>query len=228
MTLEAKNLARALSIRGEVRVLVADVSLQVGPGDILGVTGPSGCGKSTLLRLIMGLDARSAGSVALDGKPILPADLPGFRAVVAMLAQAPGRPAGTARDLAAELAIDPTPSLDPLGLAPELLDVPWTKLSGGEARRLRLAFLVATEPRYLVLDEPSSGLDAANGRRLAQFLLDQASAGRGVLVVSHDELLLARCASRMQILYEGEIQGEGTPDELIPAACAEAGRGGDQ
>lgn len=231
MTLEASNLARALSIRGEVRVLVGDVSLRVAPGEVIGITGPSGCGKSTLLRLLMGLDAKSAGTVSLDGAEVAPSDLPEFRRKVAMLAQDVSTPAGTPRTTFDPDRTDGAPpdgeletNLTALGLTSSALDTPWEKLSGGEARRVRLALLAAASPRFLVLDEPSSGLDGDNVVRLAAFIRAQAAAGLGILVVSHDELLLARCASRLQILYEGTVQGEGTPEEIIPAACAEVRR----
>ena len=181
MTLEARHLSRALSIKGEVRVLINDVSLTLEAGEVLGLTGPSGSGKSTLLRVLMGLDARSAGEVLLDGEPVRAEALPTFRRVVAMLSQTPALPEGTPSLTAQDLGLELDDHLEPLGLASSDLDTPWNKLSGGEARRVRLALLVATGPRFLILDEPSSGLDTGHVAMLAAFLRSQSAAGRGIL-----------------------------------------------
>lgn len=222
MTLEAASLARALSIRGEVKVLLHDVSVRVEPGHVLGVTGPSGCGKSTLLRLIMGLDARSAGEIRLDGQLVTPEDLPEFRRRVAMVPQRLGLPDETPGallegDAAAEY-------LAALGLDAAVASQPWSSLSGGEARRARIAVACATSAEYLVLDEPSEGLDGPARKKLAEVVRAQAAAGRGILIVSHDEVFLARTADDLVVLYDGEVQGEGRPRDLIPAAFAEAER----
>ena len=216
MTLQARSLCRALSLRGEIRVLVDDVSLVVESGSVLGVTGPSGSGKSTLLRVIMGLDARSSGEVLLDEQVVSINDLPRFRRHVAMVPQRLGLPEGPVETSFGEA--DPRPLLRDLGLPEEVLGRSWTSLSGGEARRARVAAACSFSPGYLVLDEPSEGLDAQSVVQLGAFLRARAGEGVGVLLVSHDEDLLARTAHHLLVLYEGAIHGEGSAAQLLPAA----------
>jgi ABC-type multidrug transport system ATPase subunit len=222
MSLDATSIARAISISGEVKVLVHDVSLRVEPGGVVGVTGPSGCGKSTLLRVVMGLDARSAGEVRIDGEVVMSSALPEFRRRVAMVPQRLGLPDGTPGDVPTVASTGPW--FEALGLDSEVISQTWTSLSGGEARRARIAMACAGEPDYLVLDEPTEGLDAASANRLAELVRAQATLGRGVLLVSHDEVFLARTADHVLVIYDGEVHGEGSPRDLIPAAVCEAER----
>jgi len=195
---------------------VDDVSFSVEPGTVLGVTGPSGSGKSSLLRVMMGLDARSSGDVLLDDQVVCADQLPEFRRQVAMVPQRLGLPED--RVEASFGGADPRPLLTGLGLSEEVSGRPWSSLSGGEARRARVAAACSFSPRYLVLDEPSEGLDTQAVARLSAFLRSQSKQGVGVLLVSHDEDLLARAADHLLVLYEGAIHGEGSAAELLPAA----------
>lgn len=224
MSLEATSIARALSIRGEVKVLVHGVSLRVEPGRIVGVTGPSGCGKSTLLRVVMGLDARSAGEIRIDGEAVMASTLPGFRRRVAMVPQRLGLPEGTPGD--DPVGAGASELFKALGLDPATMSQTWASLSGGEARRARIALACAGEPDYLIFDEPTEGLDAASAKRLADLVRQQAASGRGLILVSHDEVFLARTVDHLLVMYDGEVQGEGSPRDLIPAALLEAERDG--
>lgn len=224
MSLEATSIARALSIAGEVTVLAHDVSLRVDPGRVVGVTGPSGCGKSTVLRVVMGLDARSSGEVRLDGEVVTPSSLPEFRRRVAMVPQRLGLPDQTLGDSALPAGVSRW--LEAVGLDPSVRSQTWSSLSGGEARRARIAIACAGEPDYLIFDEPTEGLDAVAARRLADLVRSQAASGRGLLLVSHDEVFLARTADHLVVMYDGEVQGEGAPQDLIPAAFEEAGLDG--
>ena len=104
--------------------------------------------------------------------------------------------------------------------------MPYFEFCAGEARRARSAIACAGEPDYLVFDEPTEGLDGVAARRLADLVRSQAASGRGLLLVSHDEVFLARTADHLVVMYDGEVQGEGAPRDLIPAAFEESGRDG--
>ena len=211
-----------------------DVTVTLEPGRIVGVTGPSGSGKSTLLRVLLGLDLRSAGEIRFDGATVGDADWPTVRRAAPMVRQDPGAPPTSAMDLLSDAmawnASAPTGAgadafrrhLHDLGLDAAHADRPGPELSGGESRRLRTALAAALSPRFLVLDEPSACLDAATSRRLASWLRVRADDGVGVLLASHDEALLARCAHHLIVLYDGVMHAEGAPAEIIPGAVAAA------
>ena len=236
MVLEIQDIGLTVLLRGSERTLLEPLSLVIRPGEVLGVMGPSGAGKSTLLRLVVGLESRSGGRVVLDGCLVQSAGLPGFRSHVMLVPQDVHPGEGTPADFLDRIrrydtrkASWPERSaflgeLAALGLEAETLLRPWEQLSGGEQRRMLLALVLALEPDYLLLDEAASGLDTQAEDRLVARLLRAREEGRGLLLVSHSEMFMARLADRMVVLFDGAAQAEGTVRELIPAAWAESGR----
>lgn len=202
-----------------------DVSLGVQAGDALGVAGCSGAGKSTLLGCMSGWIIPNAGSVEADGVS-LDASADGrraFRKLVGCVHQLPEEQL-FARTVSEDVAFGPRN----LGLTDDQVDerVAWAleavgldvegfgernpfALSGGEARRVAIAGILALQPRYLLLDEPTAGLDPRERRRLLRFIAQLADEGMGVVIVSHDIEALAQHCSRALLLADGRVISSG-------------------
>ncbi|OIJ99345.1 ABC transporter ATP-binding protein [Streptomyces sp. MUSC 14] len=201
------------------------VSLEIGAGEAVAVMGPSGCGKSTLLNMIAGLDRPSGGSVHVHGEDLgrinetglalfrrrrigmifqffnLIDDLPAIDNV-ALAAQLTGTPARQARRRALEL-------LDELGIADRKNVYP-AALSGGERQRVAVARALMNRPALLLADEPTGALDSHAGEQVMDLLLDLNELGQTLLLVTHDQRLATRCASRLVTMADGRITGERT------------------
>jgi energy-coupling factor transport system ATP-binding protein len=215
---------------------LADVSFSVEPGELLIVLGPTGSGKTTLLRAASGLLAPSAGSVEADGISV--AGPGSIRGVVGMLFQRPESqffalsveedcafgPRNLGRS-AADARADALEALRQVGLDPGVFGPrePWT-LSGGEARRAALAGILAMQPRYLLLDEPTAGLDVA-GRESVAAVIEEVRRRAGVIVVTHDPDAILGSADGVLVLRGGVPAFHGSVDEFIsalPVLSAEA------
>ena len=199
MSLEAKNLSFRYR-RGQPPVLQA-VNLTVHPGERVGLRGPSGRGKTTLCKLLAGYERPGNGQVLLDGRP-----LAGFRGCcpVQLIGQHP------------EAAVDPLlrlgdtlyeagpveeEVLEALHIAPAWLDRYPTELSGGELQRFCIARALRPETRFLLCDEITAMLALVTQAQIWEFLLDVASRrDLGLLIVSHQSLLLEKLCTRIEQL----------------------------
>ncbi|WP_104815512.1 ABC transporter ATP-binding protein [Kitasatospora sp. MMS16-BH015] len=201
------------------------VSLEIRAGEAVAVMGPSGSGKSTLLNMVAGLDRPSSGSVRVQGEELgrlkekelalfrrrrigmifqffnLIDDLPALDNV-ALAAQLTGTPAAQARRRALEL-------LDELGIADRRDGYPAT-LSGGERQRVAVARALMNRPALLLADEPTGALDSRAGEQVMDLLIDLNQIGQTLLIVTHDERLAQRCASRVLDFADGRIARERT------------------
>jgi branched-chain amino acid transport system ATP-binding protein len=203
-----------------------DVSLELRPGEVLGLIGPNGAGKSTLVNVISGFDRPSSGHVMLEERDVTrwSAHRRGrhglsrtfqhshaFRGltvrenveVSALGVGASGREATRRAD---EL-------LGLLGLA-EYADRPASDLAHGDERRLGVARALATEPRYVLLDEPAAGLPEAEVPRFATAVTAVRDRGAGVLLVDHNVALVLEVCERIHVLDQGATLAEGSPDEI--------------
>ncbi|WP_165368612.1 ATP-binding cassette domain-containing protein [Serinicoccus sediminis] len=192
--------------RGRGTLVRSGVTLQVTPDRTTGLMAPSGAGKTTLLRTLALLHAPSAGQVRLDGRPVRGTGYavpPAVRRRVAFVPQDPrqgvdprwtvGRSLLEPARLAGRPADDTTVArlLDRVGLAPELASRRPDEVSGGQLQRVVLARALALDADYLLLDEPTSMVDAATARAVVRAVHEhQHTTGCGVLVASHDEELL--------------------------------------
>jgi iron complex transport system ATP-binding protein len=232
--LEAKGVGVWLGGR---RVLT-DVSLTVSPGEIVAVIGANGAGKSTLLKALAGLIAPGAGAVTIGERALAGLDRRALGQTIAYLPQdrtvhwpltvrrlvALGRlpfraaiagPSADDRDAVA----DAMAAMDVTAFA----DRSVTELSGGERARVLLARALAQRPRFLVADEPTTGLDPAHGLTLFAQFVRMAALQRAVIVALHDLSLAARYCHRVLLLKDGAALAEGTPrDVLTPERLAQA------
>jgi branched-chain amino acid transport system ATP-binding protein len=217
---------------------VRDVSLTVPPGELRAVIGPNGAGKSTLFALIGGQLPADRGTVALDGTRVerLPAHRRGigvvfqsariFHGMTAFENVMVGAHAITrAGFLAAALRLPrhhrderrirdkALTCLDRVGLA-DWADRPAEELPLGQQRSLQLARALCGEPRLLLLDEPASGLRAAEREHLAGLITRLRAEGLTILLVEHDVGFVMRLADRITVLDLGRVIADGTPAEV--------------
>lgn len=206
---------RGLTIGAGPQTLLHQVGVSLAAGELMGLVGPSGAGKSLLLRaMVGGVRAKPgivAGSVqAPQGPPVclvqhVGPPLPG---VVAWMPQGGGLdPTWRVGRQLRRLGADPRAALEGVGLAEPLqVAAQWPhQLSGGTLRRVGLAVALSTGARFLLVDEPTTGLDPVAARGVLALLRDQARGGRGVLVVSHDTPLLAAFSDSIWGLEGGAL-----------------------
>jgi len=226
MNLEACNIT-ALAAG---KPIVNAASLRVASGELVGLIGPNGAGKSTLLKAMLGLRAKDAGEILLDGQDFLamPASqraravafLPQDRHVewrlparhIVMLGRYPHRARFGAPSPDDRAAV--ARALDAVD-GHSFIDRPVTVLSGGERTRVLLARALAVEAPILLADEPIAALDPYHQLHVMEILRDRAHAGGAVLVVIHDLALASRFMDRIVLMHEGSIAAEGKPADVL-------------
>ena len=203
--------------------VLRDVSLELHPGEVLGIRGASGCGKTTLMRVLAGTLAPRDGSVAVDGRTLPAKPTAEMRrahaAQVTLVQQLPEQQlfAATVYDEVAfgprnlgvcdaELDARVDEALAAVGLDAQAIGntSPFAH-SGGERRRIAIADMLAMQAPYLLLDEPTAGLDPRGRAQLMARLRACAQAGTGIVVVSHDERALADLCDRVLTLEGGRL-----------------------
>ena len=200
------------------------VSLDVAPGSILAIMGGNGAGKSTLLRVACGISKPYRGTVRVFGRKLKDWKAGSlFDGCLALLPQDPQNlfvKKTVREDLAEMLASSRLPEadralriehvIDVTGIG-SLLDKHPFDLSGGEQQRAALAKVLLTEPKILLLDEPTKGIDAFFKRQLASVLDDLKQEGVAIVMVSHDIEFCARYADAVAMMFDGEIIAQSTP-----------------
>jgi lipopolysaccharide export system ATP-binding protein len=209
------------------RPVLRDVSISVQRGEAVGLLGPNGAGKTTCFYIITGLIAADTGQVVLDGHDVtqlpmyrrarlgigyLPQEASIFRGLtveqnirVVLEVAEPSRVTREAKleELLSEFSIE------------HLRGVSATALSGGERRRCEIARSLASDPNYILLDEPLAGIDpiaVADIRNLVSHLKDR---GIGVLITDHNVREALDIVDRAYILHEGSVLREGSPSEVV-------------
>ena len=205
---------------GELQVL-KDISISIGPGEMVGVVGASGAGKSTLLHILGALDRPTSGRVLFEGRDLASMDdnslagirnarigfvfqfhhlLPEFSAIENVIF--PGIIAGRPFDLVESEA---RALLEELGLSKRLHHRPG-QLSGGEQQRVAVGRALIQNPGVVLADEPTGNLDTATGNDLFDLFAEQnRKRGASFVIVTHNEMLSARC-HRVIEMADGKIK----------------------
>jgi lipopolysaccharide export system ATP-binding protein len=230
--LQARHLKKAYGSRK----VVHDVSVQVGKGEVVGLLGPNGAGKTTSFYMIVGLVRADGGQILIDGEDVtrmpihkrsrmglsyLPQEASIFRklsvadnvrAILELQTDAQGRALSNAEvekrltELLGDLRVD------------HLRDSPSLALSGGERRRVEIARALATDPRFILLDEPFAGIDPIAVIEIQRIIAFLKQRGIGVLITDHNVRETLGICDHAYIISEGRVLAEGTPDEIVANA----------
>jgi lipopolysaccharide export system ATP-binding protein len=218
------------------RKVVKDVSLAVQSGEVVGLLGPNGAGKTTSFYMIVGLVRADAGQISIDGQAVermpihrrarlglsyLPQEASIFRkltveqnvrAVLELQVDEAGKPLGEAEirqrtdSLLQELRVE------------HLRDSPAPALSGGERRRVEIARALATQPRFILLDEPFAGIDPIAVIEIQRIIGFLKARGIGVLITDHNVRETLGICDHAYIISEGRVLAMGTPSEIVSNA----------
>lgn len=209
------------------RQVVKDVTLNIKSGEVVGLLGPNGAGKTTSFYMIVGLIAADSGSIELDGQELkhlpihirakmglgyLPQEASIFRKmtvaenIVAIL-QINNQDKKVIQEKLEKLLLD-------LNIA-HLRDNAALSLSGGERRRVEIARVLATEPRFILLDEPFAGVDPIAVIDIQTIIAFLKSRGIGVLITDHNVRETLKICDRAYIISEGQVLAHGLPDDLV-------------
>ena len=230
--LQARHLKKAYGSRK----VVHDVSVQVDKGEVVGLLGPNGAGKTTSFYMIVGLVRADGGQILIDGEDVtrmpihkrsrmglsyLPQEASIFRklsvadnvrAILELQTDAQGRALSNAEvekrltELLGDLRVD------------HLRDSPSLALSGGERRRVEIARALATDPRFILLDEPFAGIDPIAVIEIQRIIAFLKQRGIGVLITDHNVRETLGICDHAYIISEGRVLAQGTPDEIVANA----------
>jgi lipopolysaccharide export system ATP-binding protein len=212
------------------RPVLRDVNVSVQRGEVVGLLGPNGAGKTTCFYIITGLIAADTGQVTLDGEDIT--GLPMYRRARRGIGYLP-QEASIFRGLTVEQNIrailevaEPEPEVREHMLDALLAEFSISHLrraaamalSGGERRRCEIARALATQPHFILLDEPLAGIDPIAVNDIRDLVAHLKDRGIGVLITDHNVREAFKIVDRAYILHEGRVLMEGAPDEIIADA----------
>lgn len=227
-TITTKELVRAYGSR----VVVNGVNIRVSAGEVVGLLGPNGAGKTTTFYMIVGLVPATKGEVLLDGAPITHLRMhQRSRLGLGYLPQEPSifRQLSVEDNILAIVQTLPVPRrqhkemvaahLAELGLQHLARQKAYT-LSGGERRRLEIARALVTRPKFLLMDEPFSGVDPISVADVQRIILQLKERGIGILITDHNVRETLRIVDRAYLIHQGRVLTEGTSTFLINDAQA--------
>ncbi len=222
------------------RKVVKDVSLSVKGGEVVGLLGPNGAGKTTSFYMIVGLVRSDGGEILIDGQSVehlpihrrsrlglsyLPQETSIFRklnvaenvrAVLELQKYQTGENKGKPLD-SAEIESRLTALLKDLHVE-HLRDSSALSLSGGERRRVEIARALATQPRFILLDEPFAGIDPIAVIEIQRIITFLKSRGIGVLITDHNVRETLGICDHAYIISDGQVLAQGTPAEIVANA----------
>ena len=209
------------------RLVIRDVSLDLGRGEVVALLGPNGSGKTTCFYMIAGLVTPEAGQVLVDGRDVTP--LPMYRRARLGIGYLPQemsifRGLSVEDNILAILEITEPHRTRRRERLEELLSefsiehlrrAPAMALSGGERRRAEIARCLAADPKYVLLDEPFAGVDPIAVGEIRGLVADLKTRGIGVLITDHNVAETLQIVDRAFILHDGTVLMSGTTDEVV-------------
>jgi lipopolysaccharide export system ATP-binding protein len=228
-SLEARHLQKSYGSRQ----VVFDVSVKVEKGEVVGLLGPNGAGKTTSFYMIVGLVRTDGGQILMDGEDVtrmpihrrarmglsyLPQEASIFRkltvaenvrAVLELQLNADGKSLNDAEISARLQALLKDLRVD------HLHDSPSLALSGGERRRVEIARALATDPRFILLDEPFAGIDPIAVIEIQRIIAFLKGRGIGVLITDHNVRETLGICDHAYIISEGRVLAQGTPQDIV-------------
>ncbi len=230
--LEARHLKKTYGSR----TVVKDVSLVVGKGEVVGLLGPNGAGKTTSFYMIVGLVRASEGDITIDGRSV--EHMPIHRRARLGLSYLPQeasifRKLNVEDNVRAVLELQTAPNGKALARAvieerlnsllqdlrvEHLRQSPALALSGGERRRVEIARALATQPRFILLDEPFAGIDPIAVIEIQRIINFLKSRGIGVLITDHNVRETLGICDHAYIISDGHVLAQGTPAEIVDNA----------
>ena len=219
--------AERLSKRYRARTVVKDVSLEVRSGEVIGLLGPNGAGKTTCFYMMVGLVAMDGGELYLDqmrlthmpihqrarlGLSYLPQEASIFRRLSVADNVRAILELYHSDEAAVEARLDAL--LQDLHVG-QLRNNPAISLSGGERRRVEIARALATEPRFILLDEPFAGVDPIAVIEIQKIIGFLRARGIGVLITDHNVRETLGICDRAYIINDGTVLAYGKPDEIV-------------
>jgi len=221
--LQVRNLRKSY----KKRLVIRDVSISLGRGEVVALLGPNGSGKTTTFYAIAGLITPEAGQVLIDGRDVT--SLPMYRRARLGIGYLPQemsifRGLSVEDNILAVLEIAEPDRHKRRERLEELLSefsithiraAPALALSGGERRRVEIARCLAANPLYLLLDEPFAGVDPIAVAEIRHLVQDLKSRGIGVLITDHNVREALDIVDRAYILHDGKVLMTGTADEIV-------------
>jgi lipopolysaccharide export system ATP-binding protein len=223
MKLESNSLVKSY----HKRIVVDNVNIELVKGEIVGLLGPNGAGKTTTFYMMIGFIKPESGRIYLDGKDItdkpmhkraelgigyLPQEPSIFRGlnvydnlmgVLEVLINNKEERENKFNELVSEFKLE------------KLLLNPGSKLSGGERRRVEIARALTSEPKFLLLDEPFTGIDPITREELQEMILDLQKKNIGILITDHNVRETLEITDRAYLMYDGKIIMSGNAEDLI-------------
>jgi energy-coupling factor transport system ATP-binding protein len=207
--------------------VLKNVSLAIPEGEFIAVMGENGAGKTTLVKHLNGLLKPSSGRVIVDGVETTKSTVAQLSRKVGLVFQNPDHQlfCETVEDEVAfalkNYGFDEATIKQRVAYVLDLLDLSSYRdsspllLSGGEKKRAALACVLAWEPKYIVIDEPTIGQDYGQKQKLRDFLRNLNSEGKTVIIVTHDVEFAAECSSTVILMSGGKIIAEGSKDKVL-------------
>lgn len=209
------------------RNIINNISMSINPGEIIGLLGPNGAGKTTLFYIIMGLIRPNSGQIKLDGHDITKlAMYSRARLGISYLPQEPSifRGMNVRDNINCVLEITEKNSklrkikleklIEIFGLE-KIQKSSARVLSGGERRRVEIARSIATQPKYILMDEPFSGVDPIAIEEIKKIIKSLSDNNIGIIITDHNVRDTLSLVDRAYLIYEGRILISGSPDEIL-------------